>query len=497
MGSATAAPGPANLAGLVSAAAARDPEGLALVCSGRGLSWSGLDAAVDAVAAALRARDLRFGDRVAMSLPNSPGFVELYLGALRAGLVVAPLDPAAPTADLQAALADTGARLHVAEEAAVAELIAAGQAVLDSQGRPEAGPVPGGESPAALLQTAGTGGRPKRAMLSHRALLANLAQLAALDPAPVGPGDVVLLALPMFHVFGLNAVLGQALYAGATTVFATDPDPAAVLDLVVTAGITSVAGTPEMYAAWADHPGAREALAAVRVLVSGSAPLRPALAAAFREATGRKVWQGYGLTEAAPVVTASMRAKEGSAREGWVGRPLPGIEVRVVDTDGSDADPGDPGELWVRGPNLFSGYWPDGRDAPDAEGWFPTGDVAICDPDGDLFLVSTRHDVVVVDGFTVYPREVEEVLLALPGVAEAAVVAVPDARTGQAVPTRHVMRALLVPAAGVELTPEEVRQFCAARLARFKVPQQIELVSELPRSVAGKIARGLLRDPAG
>jgi long-chain acyl-CoA synthetase len=489
VGSATGEPAPANLAGLVSAAAARDPDGLALVAAGQGLSWSALDATVDAVAAGLRARDLRFGDRVAMSLPNSPAFVQLYLGALRAGLVVAPLDAAAPAADLEAALADTGARLHVTDEAAVAQLVVAGRKVLDRDGRPEPGPVPGGESTAALLQTAGTGGRPKRAMLSHRALLANLEQMAALDPAPVGPGDVVLLALPMFHVFGLNAVLGQALYAGATTVFATDPDPGAVLDLVAAAGVTSVAGTPEMYAAWAARPGVRDALAAVRVLVSGSAPLRPAEAAAFREATGRKVWQGYGLTEAAPVVTASMRAKDGS-----VGRPLPGIEVRVVDLDGSEADHGDPGELWVRGANLFSGYWPDGRDAPGADGWFATGDVAIRDPDGDLFMVSTRHDVVVVDGFTVYPREVEEVLLALPGVAEAAVVAVPDDRTGQAVPPRQQIRALLVAQAGVEISLDQVREFCAARLARFKVPQQIELVSELPRSVAGKIARGLLRD---
>ena len=478
MGSATGSSVPVNLAGLLSAAATRDPQGRALVAAGCSLSWSELDATVDSVAAGLRARDLRFGDRVAMSLPNSAGFVQLYLGALRAGLVVAPIDPAVTPDDLEAALADTGARLHVADEAAVAELIAAGT------GGPAApGPVPGGESLAALLQTAGTGGRPKRAMLSHRALLANLDQVAALEPAPVVAADVVLLALPMFHVFGLNAVLGQALHAGATMILASDPDPSAVLDLIASSGVTSVAGTPEMYAAWALQGGAREAFAGVRVLVSGSAPLRPGAAAAFREATGRKVWQGYGLTEAAPVVTASMRAREGS-----VGRPLPGIEVRVVDRDGSEADLGDPGELWVRGANLFSGYWPDGRDAPDAEGWFATGDVAIQDPDGDLFMVSTRHDVVVVDGFTVYPREVEEVLLALPGVAEAAVVAVPDERTGQAVKT------LLVAAAGAELTAEQVREFCASRLARFKVPQQIELVSELPRSVAGKIARGLLRD---
>lgn len=474
----SAPPPVANVAGLVAAAAARDPSGLALVAGGDAVTWAALDAAVDAVAGGLRARDLRFGDRVAMSLPNSAAFVQLYLGALRAGLVVAPIDPAAPASELEAALVDTGARLHVRDEAEVAELRAAGVGA-----GPGGGPVPGGEALAALLQTAGTAGRPKRAMLTHRALLANLAQLAALDPRPVGPGDVVLLALPMFHVFGLNAVLGQALHAGATTVLALDDDPAAVLALVASAGVTSVAGTPQMYGAWTSHPSAREALRAVRVLVSGSAPLRPAAAAAFREATGHRVWQGYGLTEAAPVVTASMRSRAGS-----VGRPLPGIDVRVVDRDGTEAAAGDPGELWVRGPNLFSGYWPDGRDAPDTEGWFPTGDVAIREPDGDLFLVSTRHDVVVVDGFTVYPREVEDVLLTMPGVAEAAVVAVPDARTGQAV------KCLLVPAPGAELTTEAVQAFCASRLARFKVPQHVELAAELPRSVAGKIARGLLRD---
>jgi long-chain acyl-CoA synthetase len=478
VGSATVAPPPANLAGLVSAAAARNPDGLALVSGGQSLTWQGLDHAVDAVAAGLRARDLRFGDRIGLSLPNSVGFVELYLGALRAGLVVAPLDPTQP--DLDAALADVGARLHVADPAEVAELKEAGRGAAPG---PDA--VPGGESLAALLLTAGTGGRPKRAMLSHRALLANLRQLAALEPAPVAAGDVVLLALPMFHVFGLNAVLGQALHAGATTVLALDPDPAAVLALVGSTGVTSVAGTPEMYESWTGRPGARDALGAVRVLVSGSAPLRPAAAAAFREATGRRVWQGYGLTEAAPVVTASMRAKDGS-----VGRPLPGVEVRIVDRDGSEAAAGDPGELWVRGDNLFSGYWPDGRDAPDGEGWFATGDVGFRDADGDLFMVSTRHDVVVVDGFTVYPREVEEVLLALPGVAEAAVVAIPDERSGQAVKT------LLVPAPGADLSLEAVREFCASRLARFKVPQQVELVTELPRTVAGKIARGLLRDPS-
>lgn len=505
-------PGPANLAGLVSVAAAFDPDAVALIAPERTLTWGHLDADIDAAAAGLRGRDLRFGDRVAFLLPNCTDFVVLYLGALRAGLVVAPLDPAAGAAEVAAALADTGARLLVAPAAhpaldpaldpaidtvpagdGVAALLAAGRAAALAHRGADRGPVPGGESLAVLLQTAGTGGRPKRAMLSHRALLANLDQCAQLDPAPVLAGDVVLLALPLFHVFGLNAVLGQALFAGATTVLAGDTDPAALLTLIPAAGVSSVVGTPEMFAAWTALPGAREALAGVRVLVSGSAALRSADAAAFRVATGRRVWQGYGLTEAAPVVTATIRLPVGGAEDGFVGRPLPGVEVRVLDRDGEDTAPGDPGELWVRGANVFSGYWPDGRGGPDAQGWFATGDVALQHADGDLVMVSTRHDVVVVGGFSIYPREVEDVLLALPGVVEAAVLAVADERTGQAV------KALLVLAPGAggsAVTGETVRAHCAARLARFKVPTQVEFVTELPRSVAGKIARGRLRDPS-
>ncbi len=245
-------------------------------------------------------------------------------------------------------------------------------------------------------------------MLSHRALLANLDQCARLVPPPVQPGDVVLLALPLFHVFGLNALFGQVLYAGATAVLADGADVAGTLRVVAESGVTSIAGAPPMFAAWAARPEAREALAGVRLLVSGASPLRKGGAAAFREATGRPLRQGYGMTEAAPVVTAGMRSKEGS-----VGRAVPGVEVRLVDSDGQDVADGDPGEVVVRGDNLFSGYWPDGSDGPDPDGWFGTGDVAYADPDGDLFMVSTRPDLVIVNGFNVYPREVEDVLGAM------------------------------------------------------------------------------------
>jgi long-chain acyl-CoA synthetase len=491
----------ANLAGLVTAAATAHPQRPALLAGGTRWSWAELEAAVDAAAAGLRAADLRIGDRVALLATDAVGFIRCYLGALRAGLVAVPLDSSAAGPEVGAALIETGARLLIADpgtEAVARAGAAAGDArlaviggtgpegldALLAGGRP--GPLDppgsGGEAIAVLLQTAGTGGRPKRAMLSHRALLANLDQCAALDPAPVTAADTVLLALPLFHVFGLNAVLGQALHAGATVVVATDPDPAATLTLIAAERVTSVAGTPSTFAAWAAVPHAADALRGVRVLVSGSAPMRPEAAEAFRAATGKPVWQGYGLTEAAPVVSASMRPVPGS-----VGAPLPGIEIRLLDADGAPVAEGDPGELWIRGPNLFSGYWPDRHDGPGPDGWFATGDVGWADAAGNLFMVSTRSDVIVVSGFTVYPGEVEDVVTAMPGVREAAVVAVPDEDTGQAV------KVFVVGEAGLDL--DAVREWCAARLGRFKVPRQVEFVAELPRSVAGKIARGRLREP--
>jgi long-chain acyl-CoA synthetase len=486
-----------NLAGLVSAAARAAPNRPALLAGPTRWTYAELDVLVDAAAAGLQAADLRIGDRVALLTTDVPAFLRGYLGALRAGLVAVPLDHTAAGPEVAAALVQTGARLLIADSGTIAAGragAAAGNARLALVGDPgpdgldallsegvPAPPGPGGEAVAVLLQTAGTGGRPKRAMLSHRALLANLDQCAALDPAPVTAADTVLLALPLFHVFGLNAVLGQALHAGATVVVATDPDPAATLALVANERVTSVAGTPSMFAAWAALPEAAAALAGVRVLVSGSAPMRPEAAEAFRAATGKPVWQGYGLTEAAPVVSASMRTIPGS-----VGAPLPGIEIRLLDTAGAPVADGDPGELWIRGANLFSGYWPDGHGGPGPDGWFATGDVGLADANGNLFMVSTRSDVIVVSGFTVYPGEVEDVVTAMPGVREAAVVAVADEATGQAVKVFVV--------GDPSSDPDAVQQWCAARLGRFKVPRQVEFVAELPRSMAGKIARGRLRD---
>ncbi len=196
--------------------------------------------------------------------------------------------------------------------------------------------------------------------------------------------------------------------------------------------------------------------------------------------------EGYGLTETAPVVSSTLAAP--TAKAGSIGRPLPGVEVQLLDETGEPAVDADPGELWVRGDNLFSGYWPDGADGPDGQGWWPTGDVAYADDDGDLFLVDRRKELVLVSGFNVYPREVEDALGDHPDVAEVAVIGVPDPETGEAV------KAFVVPVPGAALSPEDVTAHAARRLARFKRPTVVEVVDALPHSATGKVAKGRLRE---
>ncbi len=343
---------------------------------------------------------------------------------------------------------------------------------------------------ALLLFTAGTSGRPKGAMLTHGALRANIEMLLALtDPPAVVDDDVVLIVLPMFHVYGLNTALGLAVAAGATCVLSDRFDPVESLQLIADNQVTTIAGAPGMYQAWCATPGLREGMSTVRMLSSGGAPLPVRVFETFAELTGLEIFEGYGMTETAPVVATTLVS--GTPKAGSVGQPLPGLDIRLVDETDSDVDEGDPGEVWVRGPSVFNGYWPDGAGGPDADGWFRSGDVAYTDEDGDLHVVDRRREVILVNGFNVYPREIELVIDDLDGVAEAAVVGVPDDVTGEAV------TALVVPRPGASVTADQVAEHCAGRLARFKCPSTIRVVPTLPHSATGKVAKGRLRDVYG
>ena len=495
-----------NLASLLHASAMKTPDRPALIEGPRRLTWAELDGFVDRVAGGLRESGLQPGDRAALLLGNSIEFVVGYFAILRAGLIAVPMNPAYTAAEVAVLLADSGSRLLIVDPstsgvgAEVVEAIASCETVDVSSDawaalcasaplQPSDGaPAPNGL--ALLLFTAGTSGRPKGAMLSHAALLSNIAMLTALqDPPAVLASDTVLLVLPLFHVYGLNTALGLAVAAGATCVIIDRFDPVESLRIIAAEGVTTVAGAPAMYQAWARVPGLGESLRAVRLLSSGGSPLPVPVFEVFRDLTGLSIFEGYGMTETAPVVSTTLVS--GVAKAGSVGRPLPGLEVRLVDNGGEEVDDGDAGEVCVRGPSVFTGYWPAGLGGPDADGWFRSGDVAYADEDGDLHLVDRRREVILVNGFNVYPREIEIAIEALPGVAEVAVVGVPDDASGEAV------SAIVVTTPGAGLSREEIAAHCATRLARFKCPSTIRIVDALPHSATGKVAKGRLREVYG
>lgn len=508
-----------NLADRLRRAAADHGDRTALHWRDRTLSWSALDAAVTATARALHAAapapdPAPHPPRVAVAFGNTPDFVVTYLAVLRAGLVAVPVNPTLTGPELAHVLADSGAAVLVGAAEVTARVDAAALPALRAVhtappvadgSAPTRFPERGGDDLAVLLYTSGTEGRPKGAMLSHRALAANHDQVDRIEPQVVGPDDTVLLALPLFHAYGLNSGLGAVVHHGATGVLVDEPGPDGALDAIARHRVSVLLGVPSMFLTWADAAGdPLAALTGVRLAVCGAAPLPPAAGARFTELTGHPVHVGYGLTETAPVLTSTLVG--GEPKPGSIGRPLPGVGLRLVGADGvelwrdgvpaaeaeddgmdlSDDPAGtDPGQIVVRGANLFAGYWPDGRGGPDADGWWATGDVAYADGDGDLFLVDRLGELILVNGFNVYPHEVELVLQAHPGVAESAVLGVPHPRTGETV------RAYVVRAA--EVSAEELLAHCARNLARFKCPTAVEFVDALPYSAIGKVRKTELR----
>ncbi len=499
-------PGPDNLAELVRhAAAGAGADKPALLWQDRSVSWGELNAAVDLTASALADLDLPDSAghpaRVAIALPNTPDFAVAYFGTLRAGLVAVPVNPGYTARELDQVLADSDAAVLIATEAVLAAVtrpVAYRYNVPPHQPGEPVEVRTGGDDLAVLIYTSGTEGDPKGAMLSHRALLTNHAQSAAISPPPVGPDDTLLLAVPLFHAYGLNTGLGAVAYHGATGVLMERFDPAESLQLIGAHHISVVLGVPTMFMAWSLLPDCGELLSSVRVAVSGAAPLDPTAAGRFLVATGHPVFEGYGLTETGPALTSTLASPV--PKTGSIGRPLPGVSIKLVGAGGEEIElteddfddlapgsPGtDPGEIVARGDNLFSGYWPDGRDGPDPEGWWPTGDVAYADGDGDLFLVDRLRELILVSGFNVYPYEVEHVLQTHPAITEAAVIGVPHPYTGQTVKAFVVARA--------PIGTEELLHHCERQLARFKCPTAIEFVPSLPHSATGKVRKAALRD---
>lgn len=495
-----------NVAELAARAAQNWPDGVALVdtASGSALTWSEVDNAVNAEAARLVAAGMSPGDRVGVRLSTSPSFAIAAFGVLRAGGIMVPVSPGSPEQEMTRLLDHSGTRLLICngdcEPIEGVTILPPPEAQTDEVA--PVTPVGSGENVAMLAYTTATPSEPRGVMLSHRALLANVDQVAQLSPPPVRQGDRVLVAIPLFHSYGFGVGLLGTTAAGATAVLAERFDARRALAECARHGVTVIAGVPTMYGEFAGVPAEElsAALAGVRLMTSGAAPLHPRVLAAIDDATGLGVYEGYGLTETAPVLTSTLAT--GYPKPGSVGRPIPGVELRLVGEDDQDVgavplDADDPddvleedggtGLVSVRGANLFSGYWPDGAGGPDAEGWFRTSDVGYLDTDGDLHLVDRANDLIIVNGFNVYPHEVEGVIAELPEVAEVAVVGVVDERSGEAV------KAVVVPKAGTALSEQQVVDHCGLKLARYKVPHTIEFAEALPHTPNGKLRRTALR----
>jgi malonyl-CoA/methylmalonyl-CoA synthetase len=463
------------------------PERPALWAEGRGwVSRGELAAAGARVAGRLWRAGLAPGDRVLVSAATSMDLVVAYLGALRMGLVVVPVNTAYREREVAhivgdaapaAAVVDDPERGRWARRAAGGDLPVTGPEV----DLPDGGPPPldgaAAGDPALLCYTSGTTGAPKGAVLAHGNLLASAEALRLAWRWT--PGDRLVLALPLFHIHGLGVGLHGTLLAGASALLLPRFEVDAVLDAARDHQATLFFGVPTMYARLAGSPRAGE-LGRLRLCVSGSAPLPPTLFERLAERAGQRVLERYGMTETIMNVS---NPHDGERRPGTVGLPLPGVELRLA--GGTD------GEVLLRGPNVFSGYWgnPEATaEAFDPDGWFRTGDLGSFDDRGYLRIEGRSKELIITGGYNVHPREVEELLLEHPGVAEVAVVGAPSEEWGERV------AAFVVPAdPSAPPGRDELLAFAAERLAGFKRPRVVHYVEALPRNALGKVMKHELR----
>ncbi len=470
--------------------------------AGRDYTWGAAESASARYANLLASLGVQRGDRVAVQADKSPESLFLYLACLRMGAVYLPLNTAYQRGELTYFLGDAEPRVFVCRpqvEADARIIAAASVAVLtlDDEGngslaarsaeQPDAygmAEVQAGDL-AAIIYTSGTTGRSKGAMLTHGNLLSNAQVLV--NAWGFSERDVLLHALPMFHVHGLFVANHCALLSGARMLWHPKFDAQAVMrDL---RGATVLMGVSTFYTRLLAEPAFDRSLTAgVRLFVSGSAPLLVDTFDQFEARAGQRILERYGMSEAGMITSNPLH---GERRKGTVGPPLAGVELRIADGDDRPLPQGEVGGIQIRGANVFKGYWrmPEKtREEFTADGWFRTGDVGRVDSDGYVAIVGRAKDLIITGGYNVYPKEIELVLDALPGVLESAVVGVPHADFGEAV------TAVVVAQPGAALAEAEIIARLKGELANYKVPKRVFVVPELPRNAMGKVQKNVLRE---
>ena len=466
---------------LLEASARRAPDAPALVWDEGALAAGELHRRAEACAATLALRGLGPGDRLALEIGNQAALPVALLAGWRLGTTVAPLDVHLGKDDRQAILADLVPHL-VLTGRDVDETVTATTGAATGPRRP----LPRPPAPALVLYTSGSTGRPKGAVLSHGAL--ETANRSWAGPVmALSPEDIVLAVLPLAHSFGLNGALLAPLLAGARVVLVERFTPEAALEAIRRHRVTIFPGVATMFRRILDSGALASAdLRSLRLCVSGAAPLAWDLAEQWRARTGVRILRGYGMTELFRPI--SYRADDPLDLPEAMGRPVPGVDVRLVDEAARDVAAGDVGELWIRTPAAMDGYLaaPHETRAVLADGWFRTGDLARLLPGGFVAITGRKRERILRGGYSVFPTEVEAVLLAHPDVAEAAVVGVPHAELGEEVAAFVALRP------GAACRAEELIAHCRARLAGFKYPRRVTLLSALPRSATGKILKAQL-----
>jgi malonyl-CoA/methylmalonyl-CoA synthetase len=492
--------GPASIAEALVTNAEISPEKLCLRFEGEEISCQSMRTRAEGFGAGLVAWGLRPGERVALFLGNHPDLLAAYLGTHLAGGVVVPVNTQYRKGELAHIFGDAGVRLCLTDEERKPELertredLPGLEAVIEAETGFEDflsetldQQMPRGDDLAVIAYTSGTTGRSKGAILLHRNLVANAR--AVCEAWHWTGEDTLFLALPLFHTHGLMVGAHGTFLMGSSAELHRKFDAAVAYDALLEERVTMFFGVPTMYTRLLREAEAREKRPApIRLYVSGSAPLSPQAFDEFEGLFGERILERYGMTETIMNLT---NPYEGERRPGTVGRPFPGQEARVVDVETREPMPdGEIGEIEVRGPNVFPGYWnrPDATDESfDQEGWFATGDLGYVSEDGYFTISGRAKELIITGGYNVYPREVEEVIEGCPGVSEVAVVGLPDPEFGE-----RVVAAVVREDRG--LTAEKVTDFCREDLASFKKPREVVFVEELPRNALGKVLKHRVRD---